>query len=275
MIYQKIKPSPALQDYVRCYFVLESDHYLNVPFEIKSSATFSIAMIFNYGTPHLLSNDQYLAKKLPSSFISGISLSPYTLSYQGRVSMMGVIFRDTAFQDLFSIPPLHSWIDDRYDLYNVIGNEANMVNEQLEKANNCSERITILERWLSSRLEKLQPEKRLMDHAVEIIVDRRGMLKMDVLADKMGLSPRQLRRRFKQRVGVGPKVYARLKRFSYINQCLSKDKELSWKYFLNEGYYDQSHMIKEYQEFSRENPTMLLENMRNLYRKLTLQPVPE
>ena len=275
MIYQKIKPSVELQDYVRWFFNLESAHYLTIPFEIRSSATFSNAMIFNYGTPHLLSNDQYHARKLPASFISGLSLSPYTLTYQGRVSMMGVIFRDTSFQELFSIPPLHSWIDDRYDLHEVIGDEANMVNEQLEKAKDCSERVALLESWLLSRLGKLQPDKQLMDHAVEIILGQRGMLKMDMLAETMGLSPRQLRRRFKRRAGISPKVYARLKRFSYINQCLSRDKRLSWKYFLNEGYYDQSHMIKEYREFSRENPTTLLENMRDLYRKLALQPVPE
>lgn len=276
MNYRKIAPCKDLQSFVKWFFILEHNQYLPEPFEIKSTSTYSFAMVFNYGSPYQLFNDKCSGTYLPKNFLSGVSISPYKLRYHGKLSMIGIIFYDTAFQELFKIPPFSLWTDERMDLQHIIGGKASEINYKLAEAADTNERIDILETWLLDKIRKLQPEKKLEDYAVEMILQHKGMIKMDDLATKIGFSPRQLRRKFKDRVGISPKVYARLKRFAYVNHCLSRNLQLSWNSFINEGgFYDQSHLIKDYREFSRENPTIFIDRIRSMYQQLTTAPLPE
>lgn len=108
-----------------------------------------------------------------------------------------------------------------------------------------------------------------IDLAADKIIRERGMLSIDQLADDLCMSPRQLRRKFKAKVGVGPKTYARLKRFTYINSCLSSNPALSWKEFISYGgFYDQSHFIKEFVNLSGVSPTEYLHRRKALQKQL-------
>ena len=78
------------------------------------------------------------------------------------------------------------------------------------------------------------------------------------------------RRRFKTEVGINPKFVARLKRFNYINLCLTQNPTFSWQMFLDQGlFYDQSHFIKDYREFFGKNPTAQILENRQVAQELT------
>ena len=109
MNYQKINPSPSLQPYVRCYYILEHESGLGASFELESSPNPSYALVFNYGDRYQLFNSHIQGDFLPQSFLSGLSISKYTLRFQGKVGCCGVIFNGTAFRDLFDVlPPMKS-----------------------------------------------------------------------------------------------------------------------------------------------------------------------
>jgi AraC-like DNA-binding protein len=82
---------------------------------------------------------------------------------------------------------------------------------------------------------------------------------VSVLADEIGLSERQLRRRFEAAVGYGPKRLGRVFRFQRLLDLIYASRgEDSWSELaVTAGYADQSHMINECLALTGGPPTAL------------------
>jgi transcriptional regulator GlxA family with amidase domain len=79
------------------------------------------------------------------------------------------------------------------------------------------------------------------------------------LAERVGLSHRRLIELFTAEVGVPPKLFGRLQRFERALAIVHKARSVDWaKLAVGCGYYDQSHMIKDFGEFSGFSPADLL-----------------
>jgi methylphosphotriester-DNA--protein-cysteine methyltransferase len=64
---------------------------------------------------------------------------------------------------------------------------------------------------------------------------------------------------FKQRVGVSPKLFARIIRFEAALKTKAALPHLSWTMVAHEfGYHDQMHMIHDFQHLSGETPAGIL-----------------
>ena len=70
------------------------------------------------------------------------------------------------------------------------------------------------------------------------------------------MSARTFRRNFVEQVGIGPKSFARIVRFQ--NALLALRSEAPVAAALNSGYYDQPHMVHEFQQFAGCPPSALL-----------------
>ena len=268
MPYRKYPPHALLRPYVTDYYLWESGDVPLPPFSLTSPANPRWAMIFNYGSPYRLHNDRHRGTTLPAQFFSGQSTGPYTLELSGQIAMAGIIFTSRGPRELFALPPLDQFLDDRADLTNLIGPAAAEVTEQLATARSPQQKIDILDRFLLARLPKATHSPSPAVRAAELILHHRGMIAMDEVARRVYLSPRQMRRTFKAELGINPKFFARLKRFNYVNRCLTNGTDFSWQHFLREGaFYDQSHFIKDYQTFFGSNPkAQIAENRRVVAR---------
>jgi AraC-like DNA-binding protein len=122
------------------------------------------------------------------------------------------------------------------------------------------QRIERLESALLSRLAIGRPrvEAVQVDRLTARVVRRRGRETVDGMARDAGVSRQQLARLFKERVGVGPKLYARLARFQAGLVYAGAGRSVDWaEAALDLGYADQSHMIAEVREFSGLTPQSL------------------
>ena len=91
---------------------------------------------------------------------------------------------------------------------------------------------------------------------------------IDELAGRLGLSGRQLELRFKERVGIGPKLLARMVRFQRIFQALEARASRRWGRVAAEcGYYDQAHLIRDFRQFTGQTPAAFFRD-ENLLAKL-------
>ena len=264
MPYTKFSPHPFLRPYVSDYFIWTGKVPRESPFSITSSAMTCSAMVFNFGDRYYLSNAKYRSLRLPQHFLSGLSTASYTLSLTGKIAMAGIIFRGSAYRTLFEVPPAKEFMDDRLDLNHVLpASEIEHLTEQLALAPHNEDRIAVLNAWLLKKIANPSREISIADRAAQVILEKRGMLKMDRLSEELCVSPRQLRRVFKERMGVNPKYFARIKRFNYVNLCLTRNVHQSWRGFLeDEAYYDQSHLIKDYQEFFGAKPSLQITRNR-------------
>ncbi|HEY9559732.1 MAG TPA: helix-turn-helix domain-containing protein, partial [Anseongella sp.] len=60
---------------------------------------------------------------------------------------------------------------------------------------------------------------------------------------------------FLAQVGLSPKRYARICRFNMVRELFDKDPSRNWQEVaFSLGYYDQSHFIREFKEFSGKTP---------------------
>jgi transcriptional regulator GlxA family with amidase domain len=81
------------------------------------------------------------------------------------------------------------------------------------------------------------------------------------VARSLGLSERQLERRFLLRVGITPKRFATLRRFERA-VALAKTAPSLTSAALAAGYYDQSHFIRDFRRFTGTTPSDLLRGQR-------------
>jgi AraC-like DNA-binding protein len=88
---------------------------------------------------------------------------------------------------------------------------------------------------------------------------------LDDLASDSGLSTRNFRRVCLERAGVSPKYLQRILRFraavSMIHSLANRGAQPSWAQLASAcGYYDQAHLIREFQQFAGSTPGRFLQS---------------
>jgi AraC-like DNA-binding protein len=81
--------------------------------------------------------------------------------------------------------------------------------------------------------------------------------RVDALGDQLGVSERQLRRRFTEAVGYGPKTLARILRFQRFLELVPNGDDLA-RLALSAGYADQAHLTRESRRLAGRTPLELL-----------------
>lgn len=107
--------------------------------------------------------------------------------------------------------------------------------------------------------------------AAAAIIRTTGGLKMEALHDLIAISPRQLQRAFKARIGVSPKAYMRIARMNAIQRYLNGRSHVSLTGLTYEyGFSDQSHLIKEFHALTGSRPRQFLKERS----RFIVTPVP-
>ena len=110
--------------------------------------------------------------------------------------------------------------------------------------------IAVLER----RVHGMAPD-RCVSSAVDHLERRAASVPVAELASTLGLSQRQLRRRFLDAVGLGPKRFARIVRFRKLLRAVAGVERPHWsEAALAAGYYDQAHLISEFRALVGRTP---------------------
>jgi AraC-like DNA-binding protein len=94
----------------------------------------------------------------------------------------------------------------------------------------------------------------------------KGALDLAALARELGLSIRQLERRFLAAVGLSPKLFCRIQRFNNVFHVLGQPS-CNWvETAVACGYYDQAHLIRDCKDLSGNTPAILLAEDADLAR---------
>lgn len=111
--------------------------------------------------------------------------------------------------------------------------------------------------FLSERLVALPESTWRLLEAVDSWLMGEGSPRIETLADKTGLSPRQLARLTNKYYGCPPKLLARKYRALRCSARIALDQE-SWQELCEDGrFYDQSHFIREIKHFIGLTPHQL------------------
>lgn len=153
----------------------------------------------------------------------------------------------------------------------LLGREIARLREQLLDEPDWSHRFDLLATYLRRRTVSAGPA-RVRPELVEAwtwMARHRGTGSMSGLAEHVALSPRQLRTLFDREVGHSPKAVSRLMRFATARQQIADVVQTGSSSSLAEaahrcGYFDQSHLVREFRELSHAAPTEWIARERRI-----------
>ncbi|WP_394351788.1 helix-turn-helix domain-containing protein [Pontibacter pamirensis] len=131
--------------------------------------------------------------------------------------------------------------------------------EQLRDEKNQKGQLTMLDNFLRRLFRDKTNKPNEVDMAVQYILQTQGQMKVSELSTRERTNIRTLTRKFTEQVGLSPKLYARIVRFRAIINFLLLNPEASlldvtYKF----GFYDQSHFIKDFHDFTGHSPNQYL-----------------
>ena len=260
MFYRKYKPSDLLSTFVECYFVWDSEGPLAEPMVVESPPSSFCAIVFNYSDPYLLKNKKYDQLEVPAQFLSGRSVYSYKLFLQANIGMAGIVFKPAALATMFQLS-MFEYTEERIDLYKIFRKEIiDSYVAWMKEAGTEEKRVRLLEDFIMQQYRLRKPEPDYIDHAANLIIERNGMLQVTDLLKDSHMSRRTFERKFFQKVGLSPKYLARIRRLGYLCNLIAGKKKVDWPQIFYEcEFYDQSHFIKDFKEFTGRTPQQYLE----------------
>ena len=189
----------------------------------------------------------------PVSSIQAQSTVFRRFSTRSSFGIFGAYLYPYAIPRLFGYPAT-DFTNISPDLDSVFGVEGKMLEEQMVTAADSRERVEIASRFLETKLRLSVRDLPPIHHAINSIIDASGDVRISALAHEHSLSTRQFERKFKEYAGLNPKLYARVVRFQAATQHkLSGHQDLTEIAYAC-GYYDQSHFINDFRQFSGYTP---------------------
>jgi AraC-like DNA-binding protein len=263
MFFSRIDPDPQLSRIIECIWLAEDESTLIQNQKIIPDGFTEI--IFHFGAPYRICLDQEWEVQ-SKSLLAGQISKHFFLENTGESSFVGIKLKPTALTHLYS---LNMWtLTDRVvDLHSLFRDEFRLLEQLLYSVIDHARRIDVLNDYFKKAVTTIVVDS-LVDRAINHISHKQGIVTVAELCVVTGVGERQLENLFRKWVGLSPKLYSRIIRFNYIFDLVQSNKG-NWSDLAYEAsYYDQSHFIRNFKNFTGENPSNYSfseQNMANFF----------
>lgn len=251
-------PHVGLQEFVQCIMVVhaEVDHQAG-PVLCPYPPTPQNSLFFYINDPIKVQQEgsaHFLLQ--PRSVVVGPQLTRVTLDIQKSHKAVRVGFHPGGLHRLLGCS-LSGMIDGSYDAVDVFGPGMRELNERLQEAPHFDAIRDLVEQFLLHKVSCLRSALPF-DRAMQELVRLHGNTPIEQVASLACLSLRQLERVSKERIGMSPKLFARLTRFSKAYRLREASSSWSWTQIAYEcGYFDQMHLIRDFKQFAGVAPGVI------------------
>ena len=250
------KPNPALRGVIRQHQIIRLQFRPGSLVPVKTywprpaaSLAFYMRDRERIWTPHSRE-----ARTKPRAVIIG---QPTFVTYRqvgADYSVYQIEFEPGALTRLLGLP-LTALTDDYCDAEAVFPKDFRHLIERIGEATEGEAMIAAAEAYLLRLTNRRPHAMRAADHAAMLLLSQPNA-SLDDLASSVGLSTRQMRRDFGQRMGVSPKLFSRISRFDSLIRLRNRVPELDWlEAALWAGYYDHQHLRRDFRIFAGTSPT--------------------
>ena len=251
-------PHPALLAFIDSVFVLDIDFAGGTGL----SAIYPFVPTHNRFLCFYLA-DRVAVKKQTGGFVArarsiiiGPQLTPVTLDLGRRHRSVVVNLKPAGMYRLLGIP-MAELVECDYDARLVVGREIDELLDRLREGPTPQHCNDVVQRYLLGKLGQLKPALPF-DLAVLRQVQASGNLPIERVAALACLSLRQFERLAYERLGLAPKLYSRMIRFSHAYKCKEHAPHASWTEIAHRcGYFDQMHLIRDFKFFAGHAPGQL------------------
>jgi AraC-like DNA-binding protein len=173
-------------------------------------------------------------------------------------SMTGIRFRPGMAGSFLGVPPAEL-TDGSVPLEHLWPGRAGELKRRLDDARSIQDAMRILLGSLPAPDAALTPTER----AIEALALANGNADLDDAARQANLSQRQFRRRCLEESGLTPKRLCRVLRFRHACRIAGQADRLNWTDIALEAeYFDQAHLIRDFNQFTGHTPMAVFSNTR-------------
>ena len=245
---------PVLSPFVKCIWSQESDRAILNAGRERILPDSCVELVIHFQDPFLTHFPGECSALQPQSFVVGQMKRFLEIEPAGRMGLIAVRFRARGAY-LFFQRPLSEVAAGIVDLEDIWKELAGELTERIATAGGTTERVRIIEEALLGLLAKNGHYDRTVDRCLQLIDADRGQLNVAQLAATLGVSNRQLSRRFQHVVGLSPKEYARVSRFLHVIRLFSDSEPRTLTdTAMACGYLDQAHFNHEFREMAGMTP---------------------
>jgi AraC-like DNA-binding protein len=252
---ERFLPSTPLIPFIREFLLIESDGEAGN----KIIPDTSLVMAFRYrGSVQTKIGEE--KEVLPASVITGLRKSSRMVYYSRDTSNLLVVFKEGGITALSGLPAheLFGLSVSSDNLFQPAGLQE--VLERLAEAAHNRERIGLIEAFLLKNLIHRKQDL-LMENAVRLIQQNSGLIRIKDLATSLHISQDPFEKRFRTLVGSTPKQYASIIRLRNLIKNYPSYSSLTAASY-EAGYFDQSHFIKDFRQFTGETPKDFFQSAR-------------
>jgi AraC-like DNA-binding protein len=190
----------------------------------------------------------------------GMMTRPAQVGRAGTMNILAVRFRPGGAAAFFS-EALATLTDAEVPLQDLWHGSQDLC-ERIADCRTRAQGFDMLASQLRRRLRPPQsPRLRACEAAIECM-EREPEVRIDTICAKLGLTRQTLATAFREYVGVSPKLLTRilrLQRALRLADAEQSNRTLSWAQLSQDaGYYDQPHLVKEFQSLTGRTPDALV-----------------
>ncbi len=190
--------------------------------------------------------------------LSGLQATSALISHNGDQEGVAIELTPLGSRALFGMPAGELW-NLSVELGEVVGSTGRELWERLQHTAGWQARFALCDAVLGRLAGDGAPAPELR-FAWETVVASSGEVSIGDLADESGWSRQHLARRFRSEFGLTPKLAARVVRFERAQQMLRRSPPFVSiaQVAAACGYYDQSHLNRDFVALAGCTPTELL-----------------
>lgn len=235
-------------------------HYLFL--ELKDNASKKYRL-FSNGNPALvfvLNENSNFSKVdnviIPEVFVFGQITTSIDIQFSANTKILVVVFQPNGLHKLTNLSA-NKIKDVLVDAEHVFGKEIKTIRDT---AVEIGSKVLIV-KHLNKYFQDLVLETQLWSpsittHITDKIIRNRGLISIQNIQDEFLLHERKLQRLFADQIGISPKKFIQIVKLhsfiGHLNTNLIR-KKLTSSVF-EAGYYDQSHLIKDFKNLTRMTP---------------------
>jgi AraC-like DNA-binding protein len=232
-------PSPDLDLYVEHYWLVEWDLRGLVPERVETLPHPSVHMIF----------ERHVGGR-----IAGVAQGKFSRLLEGEGDVFAIKFTPGGFYPFVAVA-ISTFADCVVRIRDVFGVEGSALEQAVLAEDADASRIMIVEEFLRRRRPEPDAHVARIAEIVYAVAEDRGILKVEDLVERFGVTKRTLQRLFAKYVGVSPKWVIQRYRLHEAAEQLAAGGSISQSALaLNLGYSDQAHFVRDFKTIVGTSP---------------------
>jgi len=268
MLFQTYRPVPPLSDFIENFWLYDGYASPHLRECIFPSGTFELVFNLRDDELRIYKGEQAnRCARLSGAIVSGPYSGFFVTDRAEETSVMGVHFKPGGAFPFLGLSAAE-FADTHVDLEDIWGRHSGEIHDQLAVEQSPGRRFQILENALVSRMGKSLEHHPAVSLALDGFRHDTSRAVVRKMAQEAGLSNRRLIDVFNFEVGVKPKLFARIQRFQRVRRVAQRFPAVDWgQVSLEQGYFDQSHLIRDFLAFSGLTPEDYLLRLRALRKQ--------